>query len=242
MPTGKVCCLYCYLASLYKRSLQANNVFLLLCIRGDKCASVTHDQWVRVRSIVSNIVKTCDRCTQRSTTRHFCHCTPTHKHVLLMILHMSQGPTCRRFAHTSLILHPRRDTGARICTRARQPCARWARCGRRVIPMPTGRRRTELRPRLERSPPLGHGPGAASGAEGSVARRSKKKVTIIAPLGAASSGIVRRILRMDRWCRALRMGTRGAEVQECERAHDAVQGAGQRSGGIWGDYLQRGLS
>ena len=144
MPTGKVCCLHCYLASLYKRSLQANNVFLLLCIRGDKCTSVTHDQWVRVRSIVSNIVKTCDRCTQRSTTRHFCHCTPTHKHVLLMILHMSQGPTCRRFAHTSLILHPRRDTGARICTRARQPCARWARCGRRVIPMPVGRRRPEL--------------------------------------------------------------------------------------------------
>ena len=114
MPTGKVCCLYCYLASLNKRSLQANNVFLLLCIRGDKCTSVTHDQWVRVRSIVSNIEKTCDECTQRSTTRHLCHCTPTHKHVLLMILHMSQGPTCRRFAHTSLICAPDATRG-RAC-------------------------------------------------------------------------------------------------------------------------------
>ena len=113
MPTGKVCCLYCYLASLYKRSLQANNVFLLLCIRGDKCASVTHDQWVRVRSIVSNIEKTCDECTQRSTTRHLCHCTPTHKHVLLMILHIPQASTCRRRARTSLICADRRDTGAR---------------------------------------------------------------------------------------------------------------------------------
>ena len=114
MPTGKVCCLYCYLASLYKRSLQANNVFLLLCIRGDKCTSVTHDQWVRVRSIVSNVEKTCDECTpQRSTTRHFRHCTPTHKYVLLMILHIPQASTCRRRAHTSLICADRRDTGGR---------------------------------------------------------------------------------------------------------------------------------
>ena len=72
--------------------------------------------------------------------------------------------------------------------------------------------------------------------------RSRKKVTIIAPEGAASSGIVRRILRTGRWCRALNMGTRGTEVQQRQRAHDAMQGAGQRSGGIWRDYLQRGLS
>ena len=72
--------------------------------------------------------------------------------------------------------------------------------------------------------------------------RSKKKVTMAASKGAAPSGILRRILRMGRWCRALRMGTRGADVQQRERAHDAVQGAGQRSRGIWGDYLQRGLS
>ena len=57
MPTGKVCCLHCYLASLYKRSLQTNSVFQLVCIRGDKCTSGTHDQWVRVRSIVYNLEK-----------------------------------------------------------------------------------------------------------------------------------------------------------------------------------------
>ena len=68
-------------------------------------------------------------------------------------------------------------------------------------------------------------------------RRSRKKVASIAPKGAGSSGIVRRILRMGTWCRALRMGTRGADVQQGERALDAMQGAGQRSGGIWGDYL-----
>jgi hypothetical protein len=181
MPTGKVCCLYCYLTSLNKRSLQANNVFLLLCIRGDKCASVTHDQWVRVRSIVSNIVKTCDQCTQRSTTRHFCHCTPTHKHVLLMILHMSQGPTCRRCAHTSLICAPRRDTGARMSTGARQRCTICTCFSRCRTPIHASHRRAAPHVRLERHPPSCTARTAASGAEGSGTRRSRKKVTIIAP-------------------------------------------------------------
>ena len=71
-------------------------------------------------------------------------------------------------------------------------------------------------------------------------RRSRKKVTIAAPKGAASSGTVRRILRMGRWCRALRMGTRGAEVQQRESVHDVMQGAGQRSEEVWSCYLQRG--
>ena len=72
--------------------------------------------------------------------------------------------------------------------------------------------------------------------------RSKKKVTMAAFEGAAPSGIARRILRMGRWCRALNICTRGTEVQQRQRAHDAMQGAGQRSGGVWRDYLQRGLS
>ena len=67
--------------------------------------------------------------------------------------------------------------------------------------------------------------------------RSRKTVPMAVPEDAASSGILRRILRTGRWCRALRMGTRGADVQQGERALDAMQGAGQRSGGIWGDYL-----
>ena len=37
-------------------------------------------------------------------------------------------------------------------------------------------------------------------------------MTIAAPKRAASSVIARSILRTGRWCRALRMGKRGAEV------------------------------
>ena len=159
-----------------------------------------------------------------------------------MILHMPQASTVQATHTRKSDLHPRRDKGARICTRARQRRTAWARFGRRVIPSPAGRRRTAPRARLERAPPPAHGPDSSIWTEDSSARRSKKKVTIAAPKGAASSGTVRRILRMGRWCRGLKMGTRGAEVQERERTHDAVQGAGQRSGGIWGDYLQRGLS
>ena len=115
MPTGKVCCLHCYLASLYKRSLQTNSVFQLVCIRGDKCTSGTHDQWVRVRSIVYNLEKNYHERTQRSTTRHFCHCTQTHKHVLLMLLHMSQTSTCRRrVPHKSHLRSPTRHGGAHV--------------------------------------------------------------------------------------------------------------------------------
>ena len=72
--------------------------------------------------------------------------------------------------------------------------------------------------------------------------RSRKTVTMAVPEGAAASGILRCILRTGRWCRALNMGTRGAEVQQRQRARDVMQGAGPRSGGVWGDYLQRGLS
>ena len=167
---------------------------------------------------------------KRTSTSYSCYCT-CHRHQLA-------GDAC----HTSLICVPRRDTGARMSSQARQCCTRWARFGRRVIPMPAGHRRTAPRARLERAPPSRTARTAASGTEGSGAKRVRKKATTAAPKGAASIGIVRRILRTGRWCRALNMGTRGAEVQQRQRACDVMQGAGPRSGGVWGDYLQRGLS
>ena len=72
--------------------------------------------------------------------------------------------------------------------------------------------------------------------------RSRKTVTMAVPEGAAASGILRCILRTGRWCRALGMGTPGAEVQQRERAHHVMQGAGHRSGAVWSYYLLRGLS